>query len=330
MKKSLSIILVLVLTLSVVASMMVLAADKIVLRYSEVNADNDPETLAAYKFAELVKEESNGRIEIQVFPNGQLGGMKDNIQSLQMGAIEIARSNPAWLADAGVKKMNVLSLPFIFRSVEQANKILEGTIGDQLLAEVENAGIQLIGIGYFEPTLRHFFFRDKQVTTLSDIKGLKLRVPTSEVYKDMVRAFGASPTPIAYSELYSALQTGVVDGAENPLKGYYNMKFSETSKYFTFDGHQYETSVIVFSKLAWNRLSSTDQMLIKKAFAESTDYFKEVLHDKQDEYLTELKEQGTIFSEVENPQEWRDAVAPLYKKYGVDYQDLIEQINNVK
>ncbi|WHH58014.1 TRAP transporter substrate-binding protein [Petroclostridium sp. X23] len=304
--------------------------EKIILRYSEVNADNDPETQAAYDFAKRVKEKSNGRIEVQIFPNGQLGGMKDIIQSLQMGAVDMARNNPSWLADAGIKKLNVLSLPYIFNDIGHANKVIEGPVGKQLLDEIKNANMQLVGLGYYEPTLRHFFFTNKRVTKLSDLKGLKLRVPTSEMYKDMVEAFGASPTPIAYGELYSALQTGVVDGAENPLKGYYNMKFYEVAKKFTFDAHQYETSIILFSEMVWNKLSEDDKKLITEAFNESAQYYKEMSQKLYDEYLTDLEKQGVEFSEVENTQEWQDAVKHLYDKYGVGMEDIIDQIKNTK
>lgn len=306
------------------------AENKIVLRYAEVNPDSDPITMAANEFARIVKEKSNGRIEIKVFPGGQLGGQKDQIQSLQMGALDIARTQPAYLADAGAKAVSVYSLPYLFSDVDHAWTVLDGPLGQQLLDEVKAANIKLVGIGYYATSPRHFFFTDKKVTKLSDLKGLKLRVPTGEMYKDMVEAFGASSTPIAFSELYSALQTGIVDGAENPIKGYFNNKYYEICKYVTLDAHQADPSVIVFSEMVWNKLSEDDQRLIKEAVAESAKYYRDLSKQKEDEYMSELEKMGIEILEVENPQEWIDAVKPLYKKYGAGYEDIIELIQGIK
>ncbi|MGH0054240.1 MAG: TRAP transporter substrate-binding protein, partial [Sphaerochaetaceae bacterium] len=179
------------------------AGSKLVIRYADVQAENDTETMAARKFAALVDEKSEGKIEVQVFPNGQLGDMKDIIEAVQMGAIEMARNNPAWLADAGAQKMNVFSLPFIFDDLEHANKVIASDIGTELLEDIQKSGLKMIGLGYYEPSLRYFFFKDKEVRNLNDIKGLKLRLPTNEKNTAMGEAFGASATPLAYNEKYS-------------------------------------------------------------------------------------------------------------------------------
>ena len=303
---------------------------KITIRYADVQAENDTETLAARKFAELVGEKSNGRIEIKVFPNGQLGDMKDIIEAVQMGAIEMARNNPAWLADAGAKRLNVFSLPFIFDNLEHANRVIASDIGAELLGDIQKDGLKMVGLGYFEPSLRYFFFRNKEVKNLADIKGLKLRVPTNEMNTAMVEAFGASATPIAYNELYSALQTGLVDGAENPLKGFINMKFSEVAKYFTFDGHQYEPSIVLVSEKFWNTLSSSDQTIMKDAMAEASVYYHEISKELFDSYIEKGKAAGVKFTDVDNIAEWQKAVQPLYDKYGKGMEDLMAGIAALK
>lgn len=305
-------------------------ANKIVLRYAEVNPESDPITMAARKFSEIVKKESNGRIEIRVFSGGQLGDQKNQIQACQMGAVDIVRTQPVYLADIGVKKLNVYSLPYLFRDADHAWKVLTGSIGQKLLNDIESANVHLVGIGYYATSPRHFFFRNKKVTKLSDLKGLKLRVQTGKMYMDLVEAFGASPTPISFSELYSALQTGVVDGADNPIKGYYSGKYYEVCKYLTLDNHQIDPSVVVVSEMVWNKLKSGDKKIIEKALLESGNYFKELSQQKETEYLKDLERNGVIISNVENPKEWQDAVRPLYKKYGAGQEKLIEQIQKVK
>ncbi len=305
------------------------SAKKFTIRYADVQAERDTETMAARKFAELVKEKSNGRIEVQVFPGGQLGGMKHNVQSVQMGSIEMTRTNPGWLADAGVKKMLVFSLPFIFDNIDHANKVIEGEIGQELLDDIQkNLGI--IGLGYLQPSLRHFFFRNKEVKSLSDIRGLKLRVPTNEMAVAMVNSFGASATPIAYAELYSALQTGLVDGAENPIKGFINIKFCEVAKYFTFTGHQYEPSLYLVSESFWNRVSQEDQNILKEAMYETSEYYKEISKDLYNEYIAEGERVGVKFTEVNDIKEWQDAVQPIYEQFGKGLEDLIKRIKNTK
>lgn len=304
--------------------------EKITIRYADVQAENDTETMAARKFAELVGEKSNGRIEVKVFPAGQLGDMKDNLQSVQTGTIEMCRSNPGWIADAGVNRFNVLVLPFIFDNLEHANKVIDGPIGKELLGEIEKSGLGMVGLGYFEPSVRHFFFRNKEVKKLSDIKGMKLRVPTTEINAEMVKAFGASATPIAYNELYIALQTGIVDGAENPLKGYINLKFYEVAPYFTFTGHQYEPSVVLVSESFWEKLSASDQKVLQDAMKETSAYYKEISRDLFDKLIAEGEEAGVKFTEVDNIKEWQDAVAPIYEKHGKGMEDLIRRIKDAK
>src|SRR5690554_1338051 len=256
--------------------------------------------------------------------------MKDIIESVQMGAIEMARNNPAWLADAGAKRLNLFSLPFIFDNLEHAKKVIASEVGDELLADIQRDGLKMIGLGYLEPSLRYFFFRNKEVRNLKDIKGLKLRVPTNEMNTAMVEAFGASATPIAYNELYSSLQTGLVDGAENPLKGFINMHFSEVSKFFTFTGHQYEPSIVLVSESFWNRLSKDDQNILKESMDETSKYFQEISAELFDSYIEEGEKAGVKFSDVQNIKEWQDAVEPLYQRFGAGLEDLIEGIAALK
>jgi TRAP-type transport system periplasmic protein len=333
-KKISLLIFILVIVLVLIFGSSTLMAQKnkpeIVLRYSDVQAPVDSETMAAEKFAEIVYEKSNGLIEIQVYPSGQLGNMQQNIEALQMGAIEIARTNPGWIADVGVKSMNLLVLPYLFTSLDHANEVLEGEVGKILLESVNEMDIGLKALGYYQPSSRHMFFAKdvikNELAKVSDVKGLKIRVPTNDLAIDMIEAIGASPTPIAYAELYSALQTGIVDGAENPLKGYYNIGFYEVAPYFVRSMHQFEPSVVLFSERHWNNLSPENQVLIQESFNEACEYYKEINKQELIEIEEKLKEEGIKFYDLENIEEWQEKMKPLHEKYGEGMQDLVEMI----
>jgi len=301
-------------------------AEKIVIRLADVQAENDVETLFEYKFAELVGEKSGGRIEVQVFPAGQMGEMADILGSVQMGAIEMCRTNPSWLADAGAASLNLLSLPFIFTGLEQSTEVLEGEIGAKMLQEVLDVGIGVRGLGYLEASGRYFFFTEKEVSNLEEIAGLKLRVPTNALATKMVESCGATATPIGYNDLYGSLQTGVVDGADNPLKGILNMSFHEVSTYVLDLAHQYEASIILIGENFWQTLSADDQAILQEAMDEAAEYYKEISRDALGGYRSALEEKGMTFVTPDNAQEWIDAVTPMYAEFAVGYEDLLQQL----
>lgn len=302
------------------------SGEKIVIRLADVQAENDVETQFEYKFAELVAEKSGGRIEVQVFPAGQMGEMADILSSVQMGALEMCRTNPSWLADAGAASMNLLSLPFIFEDLDSANAVLESEVGDYMLQELTDKGLGVYGLGYLEPSGRYFFFREKEVSSLEDISGLKIRVQTNQLATSMVEHLGASATPISYNELYSSMQTKIVDGADNPLKGILNMSFYEVGTYILDLAHQYEASVIVMNEDFWNQLSAEDQAILQEAMDEGAEYYKEIAGAELEGYRTSLEEHGMVFVAPDDPQEWIDAVEPMYADFSQGYEDLLQQI----
>lgn len=303
-----------------------ISGEEIVIRLADVQAENDVETQFEYKFAELVSEKSNGRIKVEVYPAGQLGEMADILNSVQMGALEVCRTTPSWLADLGAESMNLLSLPFIFEDMESANKVLNGEVGDTMLQELTDKNLGVYGLGYLQPSSRYFFFVEDEVSSLADMNNLKLRVPTNSLATSMVENLGASATPISYNELYSSLQTGVVDGADNPLKGILNMSFFEVSKYILDMAHQYEASMILINENFWNDLSTEDQEIIQAAMDEAGAYYKEIADAELDGYRTSLEEKGMVFVEPDNIQEWKDAVAPMYAEYSAGYEDLLQAV----
>lgn len=304
--------------------------EKIVLKYGELNPDGHPMTVSANKFAELVKEKSKGHIEIQVYPSSQLGDEKTMVQGLQMGAIDFTRANSNGLGDYGIKKMNLFALPFVFRDRDHIWKVLNSDIGKDILDSVQTSGSKMVGIGWMEEGPRSFFFRGKEVKTIADMKGLKIRVPQTQIMMDTVAAFGASPTPISYSELYSSLQTGVVDGAENPPTGYVSNNFNEVAKYYTKNNHVYSPGVIVMSEISWNKLKPEDQKIIKEAMQETQKFNREIIEKADQDAFEQAKKKGAVITEVPDKTEWQNAVKPLYEKYGAEFKDMLDKIINTK
>lgn len=308
------------------------AGKKIVLRFADQPSENDEMILAIKKMAELVSEKSSGEIEIQVYPGGQLGSNNDVMQGVKMGAIDFGRMQMPFLADAGNNPMlRITSLPFLFKDYQTELKVLQGEIGQELLASISESEAGVIGLTFFVPTSRNVFTVNKKVATLADMKGLKIRVQNNELYIDMYNALGASPTPISTSEVYSALQTGVVDGAENPIKGYYNDKFYEVAKLCSLSPNDSsEPSVIFISKLTWDKLTPEQQEIMREAAVEASNFFHEETQKRMNEYMEKLKEEGVEFVEIEDIENWEKAVEPLYEKYGADYSDLVERIRTAE
>ncbi len=200
---------------------------QMVLRYAEIQAQDYPTTQAAYKFAEMVEEKTGGRIHIDVYYGGQLGDEKALIEQLQFGGIDFTRASISPLSEFE-KSLNVLSLPYLYKDADQMWRVLEGDIGEDFLKSVEKAGI--IGLSWYDAGARNFYNSKKPVTKLDDLKGLKIRVQESQLMMGMVSALGASATPMAYGEVYSGLQTGVIDGAENNWPSYESTSHYEVAK----------------------------------------------------------------------------------------------------
>jgi tripartite ATP-independent transporter DctP family solute receptor len=303
---------------------------KLVFRCGLVNPETHPLDKAMYKFGEILDRKSHGRLKIDIYPGGQLGDKRTHFQGLQTGAIDMFMTMPGMLVDYKVNEMKVLLLPYLFDNVNHARAVEKSAIGQQMLQAIQASGCRMVGIGYYQESARNFFFTKKAVTKLADLKGMKIRVQQGSMYVELMKAFGASATPIAFSELYSALQTGVVDGAENPLSGYYSNKFNEVAKYYLLDGHEISPNVVLFSEMVWKTLTPEDQKLIKSAFAESVKYFERISRETDTQILKDLKAKKVQVLKVADPKKWRQTVKPIYQKYGKGQEKLIDEIQNFK
>lgn len=304
---------------------------ELVLRYAEVNSGTDERALASEEFAQIIKEKTGGRIEIQVFPSAQLGDNKEVFQNMQIGAIDMSNLVPVQFVDYGINVpyLKVLGIPFLFRDEEHAIHVMNGDFGNKVIEDINGSGGKVVVLDFFVAGSRSFFTK-KPVSTLEDFKGLKIRVQQDEVYMDMIKAFGGSPTPIAMSELYSALQTGVVDGAENPIKGYYNNKFYEVAPCYIYSNHMIEPSSITVSEATWNKLTDEEKQLFTEAAKTVTENFQKAVDEKKSVQIEELEKAGVEFHELEDYDRWVEAAAPLAEKYGAGFEDVIKQIKDVK
>ena len=300
-----------------------------VLRYAENQPQGYPTTQAAYKFAEMVEEKTNGRIKIEVYYGAQLGDEKAVIEQLQFGAIDFTRVSLSPLAEFE-NSLNVLQLPYLYTDAAQMWKVLEGPIGDQFLASVEDNG--LIGLSWFDAGARNFYNSKRPITKLSDLAGLKIRVQESQLMMGMVAALGANATPMAYGEVYSGLQTGVIDGAENNWPSYESTSHYEVAPYFVLDEHTRVPEMQMVSKITWDKISPEDQQIIKECALESAKIERELWAEKEKASEEKVKADGAIITELEpgEKEKFQAAMAPLYTQFGAGYEDIIKAIQETK
>lgn len=288
---------------------------KIKLTYAELNPDGHPMADIAYYFAEQVKEISGGKMTIEVYTSGILGSGKENLQSLQTGggSVDLYRGNTNELSDYNCKKLSLFGMPYTFRDREHLWNVIESEIGLEYLKEPQEAGTNMVGLFYTEEGARNFFTTDA-IKDMASMKGLKLRVPKTEVMSDTVKALGVEPTPIDWGELYNSLQTGVVDGAEQPLAGYYNNKFYEVAPYYILDGHTYSPGIVLMAEAVWNKLSEAQQNVLVEA-GNATQQFNKSNAAKVDrETLIKIREVANVI-EVADASPWQNATAPVIAKY---------------
>ena len=305
------------------------SGDKIVLRYAENQVKDYPTTQAAQKFADLVKEKTNGRITVEVYDSGQLGDEKSVIEQIQFGGIDMSRVSLTPLSEFS-RNLMALQLPYLYRDADHMWKVLDGDIGKDLLKSTEDSGI--VGLSWYDAGARNFYDTQHEIKGLADMKGLKIRVQESSMMMDMVKALGANPTPMAYGEVYSALQTNVIDGAENNWPSYESTSHYEVAKYYVVDEHSRIPEMQIISKQTMDKLSPEDQKIIRECAAESAKYERQLWAEREKSSEEKVKAGGATITRLsdEARAEFVKAVQPLYDQYGAEYKDLIQKIRDVK
>ena len=284
-------------------------------KFALQNPKGHPLEMGAVKFAELVAAKSGGKMKVNVFPGGALGGDAANVSALQGGTIEFVQLNSGILASQ-VKDFEVYDFPFIFANAKEADAVVDGPFGQKLHAKLADKGI--IGLAYVELGFRNISNSKKPINTVDDIAGLKLRVIPNAINVDWVKALGANPTPLAFPEVYAALEQKAIDGQENPLSVILANKFYEVQKHLALTNHQYNPQSLIFSKKVWDGLSEAERKIIKDAAVEASAYQRKVNRDKSADDLAELKQAGmqaTEFSAAEQAK-LRDKLKPVVEKHG--------------
>ncbi|SDK05214.1 TRAP transporter substrate-binding protein [Natronincola ferrireducens] len=292
----------------------------IIMRLAENQPDNNPVSIAMYKFAELLDEKTNGEIKVEVYTGAQLGQEPETIEQAQVGIVEFTRVNSVVLAEVA-SEMGVFTLPYIFADNDHKYRVLDGEIGQEALDALEQ--YNLVGFGYMEAGTRHFY-TTKPVRSLEDLKGMKIRVQPAQISIKMTELLGATPTPMNYGEVYSGLQTGVIDGAENDYVSYYTSSHYEVAKYYILDGHLSPPALLVMNKQAFDNLSKEHQEAVQEAAWEAALYERELMFAFQEESRDNVVQAGTEIIEVD-VSEFQSAVQPIYEEFP-QYKDIIERI----
>lgn len=296
-----------------------------VLTYAENQSEDYPTTRGAYKFRNLVYDRTGGKVEILISANGILGDEKAVIEQLQFGAVDFARVSLSPLAEV-VPKLNVLQMPYLYVSREHMWKVLDGPLGEDFMESLDSAA--LLPLSWYDAGARSFYNSLGPVRQPEDLKGMKIRVQESELSMDMVEAMGAVPVPMAYGNVYSGLQTGKINGAENNWPSYKSTRHYEVAKYFTRDEHTRVPELQMISKSTWEKLPEEYRFVIRQCARESALYERELWENQEKLAEERVRKAGCQVTEL-SPEErarFQEAAAPLYEKYCADYMDIIDEI----
>lgn len=302
---------------------------EITLRSSDTHPDGYPTVEGVKAMAAEVKEKSGGRICIEVFPSSQLGEEKDTIEQTQFGVIDMVRASFGTFNDI-VPETQLFSLPYLFRSEDHMHKVMDGPIGEELGQAFE--GKDLVALAYYDGGARSFYNSQKPIQSIDDLQGMKFRVMQNDVFVDMMSALGANATPMPYGEVYSAIQTGVIDGAENNFPSYDSSGHAEVAKYFTLDQHLMVPELVAMSKTSWDKLSPEDQAILREAARNSATVQRQLWADQEAASEQKVIDAGAEVVKEIDKQPFIDAMGPVYEKYVTtpEAQDLVKRIQDTQ
>jgi C4-dicarboxylate-binding protein DctP len=286
----------------------------IVIKFSHVVAPDTPKGRAAERFKALAEQMSNGRVKVEVYPNSQLYRDREELEALQLGAVQMLAPSLAKFSPLGVKEFEAFDLPYIFPSKQALYAVTEGRIGRGLLRKLEAKGIT--GLAYWDNGFK-IMSANKPLLLPADFRGLRMRIQSSRVLDEQMRALGAQPLALAFSETAPALRDGVVQGTENTPSNMYTQRMHETQKYLTVSNHGYLGYAVIVNKKFWDGLPAGIRRILERAMAEATVYEKTIAQRANDEALAAIRRAGTTTIQTLTPQqqaEWRRAMAPVYTR----------------
>jgi TRAP-type transport system periplasmic protein len=284
------------------------------LKFATQNPKGHPIVIGMEKFAEIVASKSGGKIKTNLFPGGVLGGDAQTVSALQGGTVEMASMNAGILASQA-KEFAIFDFPFMFGTVEEADAVVDGPFGRTMFEKLEPKGIH--GLAYFELGFRNVTNGRRPINKIEDIAGLKLRVIPNTINIDWVTALGGNPTPMAFPEVYGAMEQRAIDGHENPFTVIAANKFYEVQKYLTITNHQYNPQAVIVSRKLWDGLSEAEKKILSDAAAEATAVQRKASRQQSEEALQLLKKNGMQVTEISGPelQKFRDKMKPVIDKH---------------
>jgi tripartite ATP-independent transporter DctP family solute receptor len=305
------------------------AQTKTVFKASDVQPPGYPTVVATENLGKKLEAATQGRLSVQMYPSMQLGGEKETIEQTQIGAIQMLRVSVGSMGPI-VDDINVVNMPFLFKNTAHAEKMMDGPIGEELLDKITaspNAG--LVALCWMDAGARSLYNTKRPIKTIEDVKGLKFRVIGNPIFIDMMNALGGNGVAMGYDQVFSALQTGVIDGAENNPPSYVFSNHYTAAKYFSLTEHLIIPEVLVFSKRAWSQLSADDQGLIKKFAREAQLEERELWNQYQQKAMDKAKAAGCEIVDIADKTPFQNAVKPVWDKYGPKYQDMIKRIQTI-
>jgi tripartite ATP-independent transporter DctP family solute receptor len=305
------------------------AQTKAVFKASDVQPPGYPTVAATENLGKKLTEATQGRLSIQMYPSMQLGGEKETIEQTQIGAIQISRVSVGTMGPI-VDDINVINMPFLFKNTAHANKMMDGPIGQELLDKITaSPNANLVALCWMDSGARSLYNTKHPIKSIEDVKGLKFRVIGNPIFVDMMNSLGGNGISMGYDQVFSALQTGVIDGAENNMPSYVFSNHYTAAKYVTLTEHLIIPEMLVFSKRIWNTLSADDQNLIKKFAREAQLEEREFWNQYEQKALEKAKASGSQIIEMSDKTPFQNAVKPVWDKYGPKYQDMIKRIQAI-
>jgi tripartite ATP-independent transporter DctP family solute receptor len=305
------------------------AQAKTQLKASDVHPPGYPTVIAVENLGKKLEQATNGRLGVQMYASMQLGGEKEAIEQAQVGAIQLARVSVGAIGPV-VDDLNVFNLPFLFRNTAHMQKVVDGPIGQELLNKVTaNEKTGLIGLCWMDAGARSFYDTKHAIKTIADLKGLKIRVIGNPMFVDMANALGANGVAMGYDQVFSALQTGVIDGAENNPPSFVFDNHYTVAKYYTLTEHLIVPEVLVFSRKAWDTLGKEDQERLRVAAREAQAEERELWTAYETQAMDKARAAGVQIVEQLDKQPFQDAVKPVWDKYGPRFAEQIKRIQAV-
>nr|WP_275937703.1 TRAP transporter substrate-binding protein [Sulfurirhabdus autotrophica] len=306
---------------------LVSAADPIIIKFSHVVAPNTPKGKAAEKFKQLVEERTSGNVKVEIYPNSQLYKDREEMEALQIGAVQMLAPSLSKFGPIGAREFEVFDLPYIFPNKETLYRVMDGEIGKSLMGKLDSKGI--VGLSFWDNGFKQMS-ANRPLRNVEDFKGLKMRIQSSKVLDAEMKALGANPQVMAFSEVYTALQQGVVDGTENPNSNFYTQKMNEVQKHLTISDHGYLGYAVIVNKKFWDGLPGDTRKIVAQAMKDATEYEREIAKQENEEALTKVRAAGTTEVYVlpfKDRVIWQKALLPVHREFeSVIGKDTIQAI----